>query len=37
MKEVFPYDGAKPMYLVSEVDNMELLKEIVINTYEGLK
>ena len=37
MEESIPYDGAKSMYLVSEVDNKELLKEIIINTYEGLK
>ena len=37
MKESIPYDGAKAMYLVSEVDDMELLKSIVIDTCEGLK
>ena len=37
MKDSIPYEGAKAMYLVSEVDNMELLKDIVIDTVEGLK
>jgi len=37
MEEAIPYDGAKPMYLVSDVDNVDILKDIVIDTYEGLK
>ena len=37
MQEQIPYESAKPMYLVDDVDNKELLKEIVINTCEGLK
>jgi hypothetical protein len=37
MELSIPYDGAKSMYLVSEVDNKELLKEIILDTYEGLK
>jgi hypothetical protein len=36
MEEEIPYDGAKPMYLVSETDNRGLLKEIIIDTYNGL-
>ena len=36
MKESIPYDGAKPLYLVDDVDNKELLKEIVIETCKGL-
>ena len=36
MEEVFPYEGAKPMYLVEDVDNKEILKEIVLDTYKGL-
>ena len=36
MQEAIPYDGAKPMYLVDDVDNKELLKEIVIETTKGL-
>ena len=37
MKEKIPYDGSKKtMYLVEDVDNKELLKEIVIDTCKGL-
>ena len=36
MQESIPYESAKPMYLVSDVDNKELLKEIVIDTCKGL-
>ena len=36
MQEQLPYEGAKNMYLVEDVENRELLKEIVINTVEGL-
>ena len=36
MQEQIPYEGAKPMYLVDDVDNKELLKEIVIETCKGL-
>ena len=36
MEEVIPYETAKPMYLVDDVDNKELLKEIVIETCKGL-
>ena len=36
MEESTPYEGAKPMYLVEDIDNRELLKEIVLNTCEGL-
>ena len=37
MEEQVPYDGAKAMYVVGDLDNKELLKEIVENTCEGLK
>ena len=36
MEEVIPYNNAKPMYLVSDVDNEDILKNIIIDTYEGL-
>ena len=36
MKEVIAYKNAKPMYLVEDVDNKEILKDIVIDTCEGL-
>ena len=32
-----PYDGAKPMYLVSDVDDAELLVKIVKDTLVGLE
>lgn len=32
-----PYKNAKPMYLIDDVENQSLLKEIVISTYRGLK
>ena len=37
MNEQIPYETAKPMYLVDDVDNNELLKEIVIETCKGLQ
>ncbi len=36
MYEAFPYKGAKPMYLVDDLDNQESLKEIVIATCKDL-
>ena len=36
MSKSIPYDGAKPMYLVEDVDNKEQLAEIVKNTVKGL-
>ena len=36
MNEAIPYESAKPMYLVDDVDNKELLKEIVIETCKCL-
>ncbi len=36
MSESIPYDGAKPMYLVEDVDDREKLAEIVKNTVKGL-
>lgn len=37
MKEVIPYPNAKPMHYVEEIDNRDLIKDIVIDTCEGLK
>ena len=37
MEEAIPYESAKPMYLVEAVDNIDKLKEIVLDTYNGLK
>ncbi len=36
MEEVIPYEHAKPMYLV-DIDNREDIKDIVLDTYKGLK
>ena len=36
LEEVIPYPNAKPMFLMNDIDNPELLKEIVINTYNDL-
>lgn len=36
MQEAIPYDGAKPMYLIEDIDNQESLKEIVIDTCKNL-
>ena len=37
MTEETPYDGAKPMYFVEDVDDKEKLAEIVNTTVKGLK
>ena len=37
MEEAIPYDGAKNMYIVDDVDNIDILKDIVVDTYNGLK
>ena len=37
MQEAIPYNGAKPMYLVDDVDNQELLRDIILDTYKSLK
>ena len=36
MQESIPYESAKPMYLVYDVDNKEVLKEIVLDTCKDL-
>ncbi len=36
MQETIPYEGAKAMYLVDEIDNQEILKKIVLDTYRDL-
>lgn len=37
MSEAIPYDGAKPMFLVDDVDNKDVLENIILDTYDGLK
>ena len=36
MQKQIPYESAKPMYLVDDIDNKELLKEIIIETCKSL-
>lgn len=36
MKESIPYENAKPMYLVTDVDNKETLKQIILDTCKDL-
>ncbi len=37
MKEAIPYNNAKPMYLAEDVDNIETLRNIVIDTCKSLR
>lgn len=36
MQESIPYESAKPMYLVDDIDDQEILKNIVLDTYNSL-
>ena len=36
MQKSIPYDKAKPMYLVNDIDNKEKLREIILDTYSDL-
>ncbi len=36
MRKSIPYDGAKPMYLIDDVDNKETLRDIVLDTCKDL-
>lgn len=36
MQESIPYESAKPMYLVNDIDNQEILKDIVLDTCKDL-
>ena len=36
LQEQIPYETAKAMYLVDNVDNKEFLKEVIIETCKGL-
>lgn len=36
MEESIPYKNAKPMFLVDNIDNQELLRSIVLDTCDGL-
>ena len=37
MQESIPYESAKPMYLVNDVDDQEVLRNIVLDTCKDLK
>ena len=37
MQQALPYEGAKPMYLVEDLDDREKLVRIVLDTCRGLK
>lgn len=37
MQESIPYESAKPMYLVDDIDNQEILRDIVLDTCKDLK
>ena len=37
MQESIPYESAKPMYLVHDVDNKDVLKNIILDTCKDLK
>ena len=36
MQKSIPYESAKPMYLVDDVDNKEILRDIVLDTCKDL-
>ena len=36
MQEQIPYPSAKPMYLIDDIDNKEILKEVIIETCKDL-
>lgn len=37
LRKVIPYKGAKPMLFLENVDNKEIVKDIIIDTYNDLK
>ena len=37
MDDAIPYDGEKWMYLVDDIDNIDTLKDIVLDTYKDLE
>ena len=37
MPKEIPYKGAKPMFMIEDIENGDLLKEIVLCTCNGLK
>lgn len=37
LSEEIPYDGARSMYQIDNIEDLEELREIIINTYNDLK
>lgn len=37
MRESIPYDGTRAMYLVDDVDNKDVIRNIVLDTCSNLK
>lgn len=37
LSEEIPYNGAKSMYQIENIDDQDELREIIINTYNNLK
>ena len=37
MPESIPYENAKPMFLVDDIDNKEILRDIVLDIYKDLQ
>lgn len=37
LSDSVPYKGAKPMYIIEDTDNIEVLNNIIIDTYKDLK
>lgn len=37
LSEEIPYNGAKSMYQIDNIEDLEELREIIINTYNDLK
>ena len=36
LPEVIPYENAKPMYFIEDVDNREMLSDIILTTCDDL-
>ncbi len=37
IEEAIPYETAKPMYYLKDIDDIDTLKEIILDTYNDLK
>ena len=37
LQKEIPYNGAKPMFMVENLDDVQYLKDIIETTYKGLK